>query len=100
MVVKIANIWLKPLDLSGPIDSELKETSSKIQNQSSYLPSILKYNMTISLGAVGPRLLVGGNSGWLDFVLHTRCCAAGGDRKVRVFYERKDPKHTLFGREI
>ena len=50
MVVKIANIWLNPLDLSGPIDSERKATSSKIQNQSSHLPSIIKclYQIFIS----------------------------------------------------
>ena len=39
MVVKIANIWLEPLDLSAPIASELKETSSKIQNQSHQMSS-------------------------------------------------------------
>ena len=30
-----------------------------------------------------------------------RCCERASDahRKVRVFYERKDPQHTLFCRE-
>ena len=42
MAVKIANIWLKPLDLSGPIDSELEKTRPKIQNQSSLPQNITK----------------------------------------------------------
>lgn len=47
MAVKIANIWLKPLDLSGPIDSELKKTRPKIQNQSS-LPQNITEQKNIS----------------------------------------------------
>ena len=92
--------------LLSPCKIGNREFESDYHHRPHFLPIQLfqrKY-FGYNLGAVSLSWQTYMFVGRLEFVHYTRsqggkCCANGVHRQVRVFYDRKDPQHTLFCRQ-